>query len=127
MSDIAAIYEVLKDVARRGGETAEGLITYKELTRRVGLPLNHEGDVSRISKLLGEISSSEHAQKRPLITAVVVQGEWAGNPQMPGEGFFNLARELGLYAGKTDLDDVEFFAKELQRVYSFWSRQHQEA
>jgi hypothetical protein len=45
--------------------------------------------------------------------AVVVQAE-----NKPGEGFFKLARELGLFLGS---DELAFWVKELNRVWDYWS------
>jgi len=36
---------------------------------------------------------------------------------IPGQGFFTLARELGLYRGN---DDLLFFTEELRKVHEFW-------
>jgi len=37
---------------------------------------------------------------------------------MPGEGFFKLARDLGLFLGD---DKLAFWVKELNRVWDYWS------
>ena len=76
-----------------------------------------------MADLLGNISRTEFRQDRPLLSVVVVQGEWAGNPQQPGDGFFRLARELGVYKGKTEIDNISFFAQELRKVQNYWQQQ----
>jgi len=45
--------------------------------------------------MLDEINRYEHREGRPLLSAVVVVQE----DNKPGEGFFKLARELGVFQG----------------------------
>ena len=61
-------------------------------------------------RMLDQIDRDEHAQQRCLLSAVVAK---AGRYGIPGEGFFNCARDLG-YA----VDDQRAFWKaELERVH----------
>ena len=62
--------------------------------------------------LLGQISTAESEQGRGMPTVVVVRRE----DGLPGEGFFELARELGLDPSNRD----EFWVSEINRVYSIW-------
>jgi hypothetical protein len=48
-----------------------------------------------------------------MLTAVVVHRD----NNIPGKGFFELAKELGLQKGE---DDLTFFAHELTRVHATW-------
>lgn len=64
---------------------------------------------------LGEISTAEHDQGRGMLSVVVV---YKYGDQMPGPGFFELARSLG-YQFR---DETEFWVEQLHRVYRVWSR-----
>ncbi len=83
MSYSQTLYAVLIDVAK-----AESLITYRQVAQRIHIPLENEADVAHLSQILGEISTREHHEERPLLSVVVVQGEWAGKPNQSGDGFF---------------------------------------
>lgn len=100
--------ERLCDVARRG-ET----ITYQPLADMLDMNLDLQHERARLGKVLGEISRGEHAAGRPLLSAVVV----LGSSRMPGRGFFDLARELGVHASR---DDVAFYAAHLRAVHDCW-------
>ena len=65
---------------------------------------------SHFHRMLDEIDRDEDAQQRRLLSAVVAR---AGRYGMPGEGFFNCARDLGY-----PVDDPRTFWKaELKRVH----------
>lgn len=103
-----AIYERLVAVAR-----AEDVTTYTDISPLAGLDMDNPDHRDKIGQLLGEISTFEHNHGRPLLSAVVIH---RGN-NIPGQGFFTLARELGLHTGT---DDLVFFIRELRRVHDHW-------
>jgi hypothetical protein len=105
------IYERLKEVARKGA-----LITYGEIAPLAGLNMESQGDRTKMGELLGEISTFEHKHGHPMLSAVVVLAETGA----PGKGFYNLARYLDLHHGQGELADMEFFVKEVKKVYQFW-------
>jgi hypothetical protein len=102
------IYKFLVDVANRRDCT-----TYTELTRLAGFGTSQAIDHARLDAILAEISTFEHQQGRPLLSAVVL----CDGADKTHLGFFTLARELGLNHD----DDVEFFIQELRRVHKYWS------
>ena len=104
----AAIYAELKRVARAGQTT-----TYAGIAPLARLDMGKAADRAEIGHLLGEISQYEHDHGRPMLSAVVILQEW----NMPGQGFFTLARELGLHPRA---EDIEFFSNELNRVHQAW-------
>ena len=104
-----ATYEELKDVARR-----ESYTTYSKIAPLAGLDMGSQADRNRIAEILGEISTHEHSLGRPLLSAVVVLAEEG----RPGQGFFTLAREFGLYGGG---DDLRFWLDEIKRVHQYWA------
>ena len=103
-----AIYDRLIETAQ-----AEDVTYYSEIAPLAGLDMDSEPDRDRISQLLGEISTFEYQHGRPLLSAAVIHFE----DNMPGRGFFTLARQLGFsWQGR----DYMFFAKELRRVHDHW-------
>ncbi len=72
---------------------------------------------NQIAQLLGDISQSEHNQGRPMLSVVVVHGRHGESAGMPGKGFFELAKQLGVQQGQ---DDMTFFVQELARAHAAW-------
>ncbi len=106
-----SIYERLKAVARMGH-----LVTYSDIAPLANLSMDDPGDRHKMAEILGTISTYEHSEGRPMLSAIVVLADVG----YPGEGFFTLGRELGLHHGHQDLEDLNFFVKEVQRVYEYW-------
>ena len=104
------IYERLKMTA-----AARGTTVYGELGPLIGLDMDLPAARTQLGNLLGEISTFEHKHGRPLLSVIVVHKK---EDQMPGSGFFTLAKRLGIYEGK---DNLGFFVKELKRVHEHWS------
>lgn len=93
--------------------TCRRVIPYSDLVAEIRtLDLKPQGDP--LAHMLGEISTAEHEVGRGMLTVVVVHKH---GDQMPGPGFFQLARELG-----HDAKDWEaFWIGELEKVYGAWS------
>ena len=106
---VDAILERLTEVARRGEITS-----YAEIARLAHVDLDNPHFGAVIGRLLDEINRAEHAAGRPLVSAVVVSKE----RNMPGPGFFDCARTLGLYR---DGDDLGYWVEELGRVHRHWA------
>jgi len=67
----------------------------------------------RLSHFLEEIVVDEHRGGRPLLTVLVVHRH---GDLMPGDGFFEIADQLGF-----NMDDREaFWVAEFNRVTDFW-------
>ena len=107
------IYDRLKEVASNGE-----LITYGAIAPLANLDMENPDDRNKISQILGDISTYEHEQGRPMLSAIVVLAETG----YPGDGFYTLARELGLHHGKKEFEDLDFFVKEVKRAYDFWKK-----
>lgn len=99
------VYEKLKKVAR-----AKTIITYSDLGTIIGVG----GHDPKLWRMLDDINRYEHRQGHPMLSAVVNIRE----KNAPGEGFFNLARDLGVYQGS---NDDEFFNSELRKAHNHWS------
>ncbi|MFH1703730.1 MAG: hypothetical protein ABIB41_09965 [Nitrospirota bacterium] len=102
------IYQEIKSVAQK-----QGIIHYSEIAPLANLDMSSPEDRREIGHILGEISRYENAHGRPMLSAVVVHR----NNNKPGKGFFELARELGVYDG---IDNDDFFIRELNRVHEYW-------
>ena len=103
-----AVYAYLKKYARN-----QRTVTYGDIAPLADLDMQNPAHREALSGILGEISQHEHENDRPMLSAIVVSKD----SSMPGKGFFDLARALGVYHG----DDLTFFSDELKRVYRQWS------
>jgi hypothetical protein len=90
-------------------------VPYEEIGQIMGLEAQ-VGMAKEIGQLLGEINEDEHNHGRPMLSAVAVEP----TTRMPGEGFFQFAKELSKFDGETDEDKREFWRDEIQRVYEIW-------
>lgn len=109
-----AVREYLIDLARAGKVT-----TYSSLAVdcRLGLDLGLAHDRAEIGRILGDISSSEHEQGRPLLSVVAVLAETG----LPSDGFYRLAEALEL--GTVRRLKQELFGElEMARCFAFWSK-----
>ena len=96
-------------------------IGYHELCKSIGLCINFENDADKsdLSTILGSISEEENLQGRPLLSVVVVKIN--KEPQMPGQGFFNMAKSQRKYNGSNNRDDqFVYFIKEFNAAKEYW-------
>lgn len=108
------IYERLKEVARNGD-----LTTYGEIAPLANLNMETPDDRGKIAHILGDISTYEHEAGRPMLSAIVV----LAGIGYPGDGFYTLARQLGVHHGKKEFEDLDFFVQEVKKVHAFWKPQ----
>lgn len=101
---------------------------YKELAEDIAGPGsytigNNDGNV--VAGRGGEISREESKAGRPLLSVLIVNQ----SNGLPGDGFFKLAREEGLFHGNVDdnNDKREYTKYELVRVWDYWSTQIDES
>lgn len=106
-----ALLDELRKVAAQGQT-----VFYSQVAEAAGLRVDDPFFDVRIGEKLDEVNRFEHAQGRPLLSAVVVSKEH----NVPGGGFFTCAQELGLYDGE-DKDD--FWTTELAGVHDRWREQ----
>jgi len=117
---VAQAYSELIKIAKE-----RGLITYGELGTRV-LRISHDSLYLEIGWIAGACSDYECIESRPLISSLVVN-KVSGKP---GKGFWALegipahlriCASIGDWASyKIDLDQNEFWAKEVEKVYKQW-------
>lgn len=110
------VYEYLKQVARD-----EHTVTYSEIAQILGLNMQSQLDRNELGEVLGAISTYEFSQGRPLLSVVTV----FTNEGFPSNGFFNLAKDLGKFAGSTEMDKLTFFATELKAAHQYWKNNSQ--
>ncbi len=106
-------YELISTAQHRG------TTTYPDLAAIMGLPLRGNYMQSQVGWILGEISEDEVNQGRPMLSAVVV----GVNSGEPGEGFFTLAKQLGLLQDETKEGRLHFWREQRDAVYKTWRRE----
>ncbi len=90
---------------------AESLISYGDLALQIQA-IHLEPDAYAMAALLGEISTEENAAGRGMLSVLVVHKD----DDMPGQGFFILADELG----RDTSDPLKLWMTELKNVYAYW-------
>jgi hypothetical protein len=100
----------LIQVARHKDE----FVHYDQVADILGISHDHLDHSYEMNHALEEISTYEHHEGRPMLTAVVVRKD----DFMPGQGFFDLARRLGKLKAGEDRD--MFFVRELALVRQYW-------
>lgn len=81
--------------------------------------MDAEEDRAEIARLLGEIATFENGQGRPMLTALIVH---RGNDNNPGEGFFSIAQQFGLFDGsRNQIARLTFWANQVTQVHNHWA------
>ena len=94
------------------------LATYSEVSPLINLLMDNQQDRNEIARLLVEIAVNEHNEGRPMLTALIVH---QGNDNNPGEGFFTIAHELGIFNGGRDqMDRLTFWTNQVRQVHDYW-------
>jgi hypothetical protein len=88
--------------------------TYKDLAVHVRVPPPHT--IHKLTLALEELVREDAAAGRPLLAALAVSRRPDG---LPGQGFFLLVAELGLYEGDREGPAARaFHAAELARIFA---------
>lgn len=102
---------ILIDVAR-----VRGRIPYSSLTAQLrSIQIEHSDP--RLSSFLDEISSSEEAEGRGLLTAIVVHKH---GDMHPGPGFFELAQRFG----RDTSDILRCWVEEFNFIHDYWANRN---
>lgn len=104
------IYSELIQAARY-----RGLTTYQTIARIGGLPEMGNAMSAATGEVLGLIVEQERAEGQPMLSAVCV-----GVSGKPGEGFYALAKQLGLLTDDCKEAREAFWRSELASVYDAW-------
>lgn len=115
--DYHLVYSELIKAARN-----RGTVTYQELAHVVGLPLSGSHMGKRLGEILGAVSQNEHNHKRPMLSAIAtnVSGKVS-------DGFFVLAKELGLLTSDDAQEQQTFLLKQRQEIYEIWKQKFHKA
>ncbi|MCK9396500.1 MAG: hypothetical protein M0Q44_13015 [Methylobacter sp.] len=106
--------EALQILQNRASRRNRQTISYTELVESLtAIQINPHDP--RLSSFLEEIVVDEHRSGRPLITVLVVHQR---GDQMPGDGFYNIAEQLGFEV----LDRETFWIREFQRTLDYWQQ-----
>lgn len=108
----AAKTEIRTILVKKAKERA--MIPYSDLVAQVHV-VNFSAFDVRLFSILGQVSTEEHEQGRPLLSVLVVHK--TGDMQ-PGDGFFELAESLG----RDTSNLLEAWIAEVQKVYQYWNR-----
>ena len=92
---------------------ARGRIPYSGLVAKVKT-ITLEPESYALAAMLGEISTKENAAGRGMLSVIVVHK--SGDMQ-PGQGFFELANELG----RDTSDILKCWVDEFNKVHAYWS------
>lgn len=105
---LAEMRTVLIEHAKR-----RAMVPYSTLVAQVQ-SVALEPHSSALAAMLGEISESEDAAGRGMLSVIVVHKH---GDMEPGAGFYDLAERLG----KQTSDRMAFWVDELHRVHAYWS------
>lgn len=107
------IYEFLGAIARNSG-----LCTYSDVAPIVDLNLENDADRETLSGYLAEICQHEQQGGRPMLSALVIH---SGGDNNPGNGFFELAEQMGRFNGTGGtMGRVIFWINEVKSVHDAW-------
>jgi len=108
-----AIKEEMRELIIEHAAKKKSILSYGEL-----LSLLRTEKISpnapEVGALLGEISEKENAAGRGMLSVLVVH---MTGDEMPGGGFFELAKKLG----RTETDKVKLWVEEIKKVHSSYS------
>jgi hypothetical protein len=93
---------------------AQATVSYSELVKQIQ-SIKLQPNSAALAALLVEVSTDEAAAKRGMLSVVAVHKH---GDQLPGSGFFELAKQLG----RDTSDKVKCWVEELNEVYGVWSR-----
>jgi len=92
-----------------------GITTYQDWAVIMGLPVKGAFMGKETGHVLGEISEDVFLSGRPMLSAVAV-----GVSGRPGQGFYTLAKDLGLM--KSGQDERVLWDQQREAVYETWRR-----
>jgi hypothetical protein len=106
-------YQRLKDRATLKQTRGYGPI-YDIMGLKSGHNARHEAGI-----LLGEISADAHSKGFPMLSAIIVWKTAGKNEGKPGDGFYNLAVELGeIPANATEKEKEDFWKREVNKIWA---------
>jgi len=113
-------YTVRKYLIELSRQRTNQTVTYQQLSDDCDLNLNMRDspdDRKVIGKILGDISTFEYKNDRPLLSSLVLR---AGD-NYEGDGFYKLAENLGFGNWKRLKEDGIFEIEQMKNCIDFWS------
>lgn len=71
---------------------------------------------AEMGRILGEISTFEHKNNRPLLSSLVI----SKGDNYQGDGYYKMCEELGFGSWKKLKSNFEFEINQMNKCYSFW-------
>lgn len=105
-----AVYERLVRAAR-----AREFVHYGDLAKLMGIDTDNPHFAAQVGHVLGDISTDEVANGRPMLSAIVVSKD----DMLPGRGFFRLGQEL--HQVEPGEDEMAFAVCQIRRVHDYWA------
>jgi len=96
------------------GDFDRSFVRYKPLANKFGVSYENDYERNLFHDMLGNISRYEHSKGRPLLSVVVVTGDY-----IPGGGFFTLAKDE-LKKQRPDENNDNFAQRERQELFDYW-------
>lgn len=93
-------------------------IYYEVIGKMMGLDLQLESERIILSKTLGEISTFEYQNERPLISSIAIYKQKNDH----GYGFYNLCQELGIGKSSTLSDNLYGFTQ-IEECKIYWQKE----
>lgn len=128
-SDLGGVVSVIKTVYRKQKEYylahaalvlaahSRSFLTYTGIARLTGLPERGNQLQRDVGQLLGEIGEDEYMDKRPILSALVVQ-KIGGKPSF---GFYKLTDQLGITKGMSESKKTAFLQKQQSELFKFYA------
>jgi hypothetical protein len=104
-----ALYERLLTAAR-----AQETVFYGEVAELLGVNAEDPSTSDTVTERLAEISRQEVAERRPMLSSIVVRVE----DHLPGPEVVRLGGELNQVAGGED--EVGFAVRQIKMVHAYW-------
>lgn len=102
---------VLIDLARK-----RACVTYRDLAVLTAVPAPHS--IHKLTLALEDLIREDAAAGRPLLAALAVS---RGSAALPGRGFFEFLRELGLYDGPdSGTEAAAYHSAEVEKAWNHW-------
>lgn len=96
------------------------IVTYSHLAEEDGLDLSNDSDRNRLSQDLREIAIHEQESGRPMLTSLVIHKSGDNDP---GEGFFSIATDLGLFGGSRRTEErALFWINQVSATHNYWAK-----
>jgi hypothetical protein len=96
----------------------QGVITYQAVAQLMHLPLSGNHMSREVGQMLGEIAEEEISHGRPMLSALAV-----GVSGLPGDGFYNWAKDLGKSVEDSEDGHRRFWEAEKAAIYRTWKKE----